>query len=351
MINTFRNYALLLVVFIHAHLYIMEYAHVNVPDWLLAINYNLLGYFQPAAILAAISGYLFFKDIADDPEKWQVFLKHKYFKRIKSILLPYLFWVGFFFLFNNLLIYAIGKFKPEIFVNSFHEISISNFFKAFFYPELAVAQHLWYLNNLLFVFILAPLFPYFNKHIKIFLLLLTSIIFLYWFLISNDATQAGMILKYRFIVFFMVGSFFSYHKESFVRFLTHKTSVSIICFVTLVTMFFLNYSYPNAALMYVLNTLAVQVLIFYLVYIILVKYGSGKDALYNRSNHFLLYIIHPLLLSIMCKLLFYTGVLKVTNYLAALSLVFALSFAVVKLNTLIYHFLSRYFKRLTLHFL
>lgn len=351
MINTFRNYALLLVVFIHAHLYVVEYAHINVPVWLSFLYYHFIGYFQPASILAAISGYLFFKDFSNDPEKWEVFLKHKYIKRIKSILFPYFFWVSFFFIFNNSLIYILEKIRPELFINTYHPISFGNFFKAFFYPELAIAEHLWYLNNLLFVFIAAPLFPFFSRRKSVFAALLIIIILCYWYLFYNGISQGHLILKYRFVMFFLVGAFFGYNKTILHVFLNKKIILSLLCITALCFTLLLNYFYPNIAWIYLLNSLSLPVLVFYFAYLLILKLGSGKDALYNRSNHFLLYIIHPLLLSILCKILFLTSFFKLNNYFLALLIILVLSYAVVKLNTLIYHFLQRYFKTLTTKFL
>jgi len=241
MINTFRNYALLLVVFIHAHIYLSEYSRVEAPYWLIYIYNNFIGYFHPASVLAAISGYLFYKDLSGDPEKWNMFLKEKYFKRIKSILIPYLFWVSLFFVVNNVLIYFAASLKPGVFINSFHDLSFTNYIKAFFYPEIAIAQHLWYLNNLLFFFAIAPLMPFLMRNNVVFVAVFIAIMLLYWFSLSKDMTQSHVIIKYRFITFFLMGSFFAYKRHYLGLFISNKLKLTLVCFVILAGIFLTQY--------------------------------------------------------------------------------------------------------------
>ncbi|MCC6372226.1 MAG: acyltransferase family protein [Bacteroidia bacterium] len=352
MINAFRNYSLLLVVFIHSHIYMVEYAKIDVPKFLLGIYNSFLGYFHPASILAAISGYLFFRDFSNNPQHWNTFIKEKYAKRIKSILVPFVFWVGFFFVFNNLLIFIVNGYKSNVFVNAPQTISPLNFIKSLFYPELAVAKHLWYLNNLLFVFILAPLFPYVTKNKPLFFTLLLAIMTFYWWEFESNVTQTQLIIKYRFIIFFLVGAFFGLNKQYFNFFLTKKLLLSSISMAILASLLVMNVSSQrDYATLYVINSLIVPVLVFYFAFLILQKFSNVNETLYNRANHFLLYVIHPMIISVLCKMLYYSGLLNFNNYYLALLIVFAMSWAVVKLNTLIYQFISRYFKSFAKNFL
>lgn len=351
MINSFRNYSLLLVVFIHAHIYLLDYTHVEVPVFLSTIYFNFFGYFHPASILAAISGYLFFKDFSNDPERWNRFLKEKYAKRIKSILVPFVFWVAFFFVVNNLIIYAGSYFKRDLFVSTPQVLSPLNFIKALFFPELAVAKHLWYLNNLLFVFVLAPLFPWVTKNIYVFLCLLIAIMVFYWWVFEASVVQSQLIIKYRFIMFFLVGAFFGLHKQYFTIFLTKKLLLSVIGIVISALLYIFNGNTGDYATLYTINSLIIPVLVFYFAVILLQKFGTDKETIYNRSNHFLLYIIHPMFISLLCKLMLFMGLMKTGNYFLVLLMVFALSWVVVKLNTLTYNFLSKYFKTFTHTFL
>lgn len=341
----------MLVIFIHAHIYFIEYSHVQVPDWLIYVYNNFLEYFHPASLLAAISGYLFFKDLGHDHNKWRSFLKDKYRKRILSILIPYVFWVSLFFVMNNLILFLMAKYKAGDFVNHYTEISFSNYIHSFFRPELAVAQHLWYLNNMLFVFVLAPLMLVFNRYKVLFYLAFVLVLSYYYWEFTQNMSQARIIIKYRFILFFMIGAFFGSNKNFLHVFVTNKLGISILGLLGMGAMFWISLYGYYGPLIYAVNSLILPVLVFYLVYLLITRFGAGQDAMYNRSNHFLLYVIHPLLLSVICKILFMSGLLKFTNYFYGLVFIIVLSWLVVKTNSLIYHFLTRYFKSFTHHFL
>ena len=181
MINAFRNYSLMLVVFIHAHIYTTSYQNVDVPSWLVYFYNNCLGFFHPASVLAAISGYLFFKDFSVNHKNWGVFYGEKYFKRMKSIFVPFFFWITVFFIINNVLIYFSAASGPGLFVSEFSPLSLTNYIKAFFYPELAVAKHLWYLNNMLFAFAMAPVILMLNRNRMLMWGILLLMAVLYYF--------------------------------------------------------------------------------------------------------------------------------------------------------------------------
>lgn len=97
MINSYRNYAIILVVFIHTHIYLLTYAQPNVPFFIAWIYSKFLGYFHPASVLAAITGYLYFKDIDSNNYQIKQFIRTKYIKRLQIVLIPYIFWISLFF--------------------------------------------------------------------------------------------------------------------------------------------------------------------------------------------------------------------------------------------------------------
>lgn len=347
MINAFRNYSLMLVVFIHAHIYTTSYQSVDVPQWLVYFYNNCLGFFHPASVLAAISGFLFFKDFSVNHKNWSVFYGEKYFKRMKSIFVPFFFWVTVFFIINNVLIYFSSASKPGLFVSEFSPISLTNYIKAFFYPELAVAKHLWYLNNMLFAFAIAPVILMLNRNKTLMgasILLMAILYYFYW---RENTSQAKLIIKYRFIVFFMAGSFFGLNKQYFNLVMLNKAIVVVASVILFCIAFSVHHYTNDFAFAYVMNSVTITILVFMLGYFLIKKFTPAKDTIYNRSEHFFLYIIHPFLLSLLCKGIFTTGAFTITNYWIALVFILALSFAVVKLNKVLYKLFSRYFKKLS----
>ncbi len=351
MINAIRNYALIIVVFIHTHIFLISYTQVKVANWLVYFYNNFLSYFHPASLLAAISGFLFFKDYYEHHKSWRVFFKDKYLKRIKSIFIPYFFWITIFFLFNNLLIYFSTRYSDGLFVSAYTPITIRNYLMAFLYPELAVAKHLWYLNNLLFLFIATPFILWLNKHhwLYIIALLLVPIYYYYYFDPSHD--QAHHVIKYRFIVFYLIGAFVSLNKKWLHAFMDKAWVYSLASLAVIILLYLPEVTRYNFALLYMVNSVTVTIVIFFISIYIIKKFFHPHDTIYNRSSHFLLYIIHPLLLSLLCKLFFFGNLIEIKHYGILLPIIFLLSFLIIKITKLLYAFAHKYFKTLTLKFL
>ena len=351
MINCFRKYALFLVVFIHSHLNMTYYFDVSVPSFLVNCYGYVLGYFHPASILAAISGYLLFKSFDCSDKNWRSSFNGKYIKRIYSLLIPYVFWISLFFIFNNLLIYFIRHFNTNVFVSEFNSLTPSNYIKSFFYPELALAKHLWYLNNLLFVFIIAPLLLVVSKNKPAFIILLFLIGLYYYLTYNRSASEHDIIIRYRFILFFVIGTFLGLNKNYFDFIAQHRLVLFMLFIGAFIVLNSSIYYNPDKGFLYLINNFIVNILVFLLFFILLKRFYKREATIYNKSNHFLLYIIHPIILSVLCKILLHTHIISINKYFVLLIICFVLTFLVVKINDFIYSFLNKKFAGFTRRFL
>ena len=351
MINAIRNYALLIVVFIHTHIFLMSYTGVTVSSGLAAFYNNFLSYFHPASLLAAISGYLFFKDYYVHHKDWRVFFKDKYMKRIKSIFVPYFFWITLFFFVNNFILYLSSRDHIGMFVNAYTPINLKNYALSFLFPEMAVAKHLWYLNNLLFLFVLTPVILWLNKHHVLYFLVLLSIPFYYYFTFNPDHDQAQHVIKYRFIIFYLIGAFVSLNPKFLHLFVNQAWFYSIASLLVVVLLYIPTSTRYNYALLYMVHSVTVTIVIFFISVYIINRFFHPHDTIYNRSSHFLLYIIHPLLLSLMCKLVFYKNMIEIKDYYILLPVIVLLSFLIIKITKALYAFSHKYFNTITRKFL
>jgi hypothetical protein len=342
MINTFRSLSLIVVVFIHAHVYLISYSALIPANWLVTFYDYFLSCFHPASILAAISGYLYFKD-----QKGDRLLNEKYIRRMRSILVPYLFWLTLFFVLNNALIYFNEHLHANVFINRYQGFSFRMYLMSFFYPELALAKHLWYLNNMFFAFMLSPLLMLFNRNKTAMALLFSGTLLYYYVIFRMDFSNSDQVLKYRFIIFYMMGAFLALNKNLFALALNRKMMITVACLVLYVAIMILYFIFRDTALWYMVNSITIPVAIFLGAYWLMGNYSTFRDTMYNRSKHFLLYIIHPVLLSVFCKLFFYQGLTIPDNYALFLLVVLICSFLVIKTNALIYWLMHRYFPALS----
>lgn len=351
MINAIRNYALIIVVFIHTHVYLMSYTQVKVADWLSGFYFNFLSYFHPASLLAAISGFLFFKDYYEHHKDWRVFYKEKYLKRIKSIFVPYFFWITLFFIVNNLMLYIGSQIQDDLFISSYTTINLRNYLMAFFYPELAVAKHLWYLINLLFLFMATPIILLMNRFKWTYFVALIVIPIYYYFNFEPIHDQVHHVIKYRFIIFYLLGAYVALNRKWLHYFLEREWLFSVSSMLLVLITYAIHVIRPDYALLYMINSITVTVVVFFISTYIIQKLFHPHDTIYNRSSHFLLYIIHPALLTLFCKILFFKKWITIDNYLILIPVIILLTFVIIKSTKLIYDFCHKYFKTLTLKFL
>jgi len=341
-INRIRSSSLALVIFIHAYIFLYSYVGVDHVPTAFSIFYGyFFAYFHPASLLAAISGYLFFKGYSVKHTKEVTFQRNKYLKRIQSIIVPYLFWVTLFFVVNNFIIAFFGKQGGHVFANAHQPLTVMHYLKALIYPELAVAKHLWYLNNLLLVFALTPVFLMVFKRLWLFIAVFLVLVIYYYAAFTTVAAESDHILKFRFIIFYFVGGLMGMQKMWLEKLILHKHRIGWTC-VLLTACTFIPGLDTNYGFKYLLNSITVPVLVFYPVYWVISKAGE-KDFMYSRSEHFLLYILHPLLLSLVGKLIQLSGLLHQPPFWAFILLTICLTALLIIGIKYLYRILHRFF--------
>jgi hypothetical protein len=331
MLNTIRSFSLILVVFIHSHVYLIDYSHFVPPASLVFLYNGLLSLFHPASILAAISGYLYFKDHRGDR-----LLNEKYLKRLRSIFIPYVFWLTVFFVVNNALIYLNAQAHANVFFNKSGGFSLLNYFMSFLYPQLAVAKHLWYLNNLFLAFMISPMLLLINRSLAAVALLFVAVMLFYFTSIAVSFEQSDHVIKYRFIIFYLMGAYLALNRTWFHRALENKSGIAIACIAVYAVITLVPALRGDIALVYIVNSITVPVLVFLAAYALMQRFGTGRETMYNRSRHFLLYIIHPVIISALCKLIFFSGFVLPQNYALFFLAVAVLSWIVIQINNAIY---------------
>lgn len=337
MINAYRKYALMLVVFIHVHVYFMGYTEADAPHFLAVLYHKLFGFFHPASVLAAISGYLLFKEYTFYSGEHIVrHLREKYLRRVWSIFLPYFFWLTVLYLVNNVFIIFANKVNPSVIVSTGHDFSFLHYLRSFLWPELAVAKHLWYLNNLVIVFLVAPGLALLNRRL-IFMPALLVVLVIYYY----ASGYGDYLLKYRFITFFLMGAFLGANKR-FIQLVTRRIWIFIaLGFAVMAFNEALRVLTSDDRLYLYINHVVVTIILFLVSYLIVRQINKRGPTLYNRSGHFFLYIIHPYMISAICKLLFLSGYVQVHNYWLLLLLIVSFTFLIVWLSDLIYETLHR----------
>lgn len=142
--------SIVFVIFIHA--YYLEGVQWPVSSFIQSFGGCFSGFAVPLFFI--ISGYLFFYNIEDDV--WRAVLKRKLLSRVKSLLLPFIYWSLFFCGF--ILLCEIIPFTAQFINGGFSEQIRQGYYGKliceFFTKPLAF--HLWFLRDLIVLVILSP---------------------------------------------------------------------------------------------------------------------------------------------------------------------------------------------------
>ncbi|KFE99906.1 hypothetical protein IX39_04450 [Chryseobacterium formosense] len=257
-------------------------------------------------IFFAISGYLFFLKTQGSINEFISKLQ----KRIKTILIPYLFWSVLWFV-----IFVVLQSIPELSV-FFSQKLIADYstvekIKTVFL--LPIPYQLWFLRDLMLLAILSPLLFYLLKSIKFGFLIL---IFLIWFFDINL-----IILSNESLFFFILGSFISIHYDKILLIKFGKKAwlyftvwITIIIIKTLI----LHFQYEFGTLLTFLHKLSVifGVLAIWSLYDRIVLRLKKTSDLKYMNYSFFIYIFHEPMLQFVKKALFY-----ITNNSELMSLI------------------------------
>ncbi len=221
-----------------------------------------------------ISGYYFFFDTAKQNSFSLQDYKTKLFKRIFSILIPYLIW--------NLL-YCL--FKSIFFEQNFF-LLLS---KIFAYP-MPVAFQFWYIRDLMIMCLISPLLYWLIKKIRLIFML---ILLLIWFLNLKIVIDTPLL-------FFSLGAYFAIERKDVVS-LLEKIKPYIFIFVLLfgIMDFIFNISPTNifhkAENIYLIHCLFIlSGLVGAFCFAVSFVKNKQANKYSNSSFVFLLFAIHPL---------------------------------------------------------
>ena len=262
------------------------------------ISLSLIALFNPASILAFISGYLINK-------KYQISEYKKIYKKINLYLFKYLGWCLLYYIIllitkNN---FTILNFKN---ISSFANENIS-FFSLLITPK----NHLWYLSNLFWGLLL---FFFIRKNIIIIIILLISLPLIYQLSLNLED-----FLKFRFIYFFIWGIFLS-RKEIYLY-----QTISI--FITsLIVIFIFNKGF--------LLNITLTATIFFIIVIMLKFLQKRLFILIDRKVIFLIYFFHPFIIKLLIFLV--VNIFKINFERIYLLSIFSIFTSFLIINLMIY---------------
>ncbi len=254
----------------------------------------------------SISGYLFFLKTQGSINEFISKLQ----KRVKTILIPYLFWSVLWFL-----IFMVLQSIPElsVFFNKKLIVNCSTAEKMNTIFLSPIPYQLWFLRDLMLLSILSPLLFYLLKSIKFGFLIL---IFLIWFFDINLA-----ILSNESLFFFILGSFISIHYDKILLIKFEKKAwlyFSVWIIIIVIKTLILHFQHEFITLLTFLHKISVifGILAIWSLYDrIVLKLKKTSDLKYMNYSFFI-YLFHEPMLQFVKKALFY-----ITNNSELMSLI------------------------------
>lgn len=292
-------FSMLLVVFLHSYNVV-----VNLDSEVILLDQGYSSFIQnffsqgicriAVPLFFSISGYLFFLNTKGDLNEFI----SKFNKRLKTIVVPYLFWSISWFLFflvlqsipqlamffnsKNLVDYTVKEIVTTILINP-------------------IPYQLWFLRDLMCLVVLAPLLFLLVKKTKYFALALVVII---WFLDLNL-----IVFGNESLFFFVLGSFISIHKNEIlnIKFSNKALPYTLIWIaVLLFKTALIHYRYEEAFVISFLHKVSVLIgiLAVWSLYDSLIN-GGMKTDIKALKYSFFIYVFHEPMLQFLKKILFY----------------------------------------------
>lgn len=295
-------FSMVLVVFLHSYNLVVNLSSGSMAMDMGYSSFIQLFFSQGVARIAvplffSISGYLFFLNstgLAND-----FFLKFK--KRLRTLLIPFLFWSIFW-----ILLFVILESIPKlsVFFTNKHIVTYSMkevLTTIFINP---IPHQLWFIRDLLVLVILSPVMYYLIKTFKYFPVIVFMIIWMYdlnLFFFSNES-----------LLFFSFGSYLALEKKDFllIKFSNDKLFYSLIWFAFLLfRTYLINSSFENEILIRFTHYINVLIGIFavWSLYDLIVKNKDLTESkIFIVSNFtFFIYVFHDPMLSFIKKIFFY----------------------------------------------
>lgn len=141
-----------------------------------------------------ISGFLFWRNVTTFGS-----IKEKLFRRIKTILVPFLLWNGIYALITNVL-------KHQYEIPPLSEIVSSLFLYKYYFP-------MWFMFQLIVFFSLSPFIYLFMKH-KIYMIILIIVLAILSILVTNNISfeyncLSRSLIQFNYLIYFLCGALVS----------------------------------------------------------------------------------------------------------------------------------------------
>lgn len=204
----FSFWLIVLVVLLHS----LNVTFNNCDNWICSLQYLLSQKLAQIAvpIFFFISGYVYFLKADMSAALDYSFFSTNLGKRLKTIVVPFMLWctLWFLFMFGMQYIPIIGNFFSE----PLHKMSAADMILNLYYYPLNYP--FWFLRELIVLFIFTPIIFLLTKHLKIFAMIITFIITMYF----EKIIQIGdlTILSSTPLLFFVFGCYCSLQKISIV---------------------------------------------------------------------------------------------------------------------------------------
>ncbi len=287
-----------------------------------------------------ISGYLFFRNT----ESFTLRLYgEKLQRRVRSILVPYLFWNGVV-----ILLFFVGQsVVPGLFSGNNARVcdyTPIEWVRAFWRVEGTMSPinaPLWYMRNLMVAVLLSPLLYVLLKNRAVGAVFIAAMLALWLFVPSIEREVVW--LQPKFYFFFSLGGWFALHKVPFPRFRPMAVAIGVALFVLAIAGVFF-YRGRVAFVAYELSLLVGALLLIYCAYhIVATKHWSVPSWL--NQSYFFIFVYHFIPLALLQRLAL--RFLKPATNVEYFVVYFASFAAIVLLGVGLFHLLKRLFPKFT----
>lgn len=323
------------IIFVHASGTTMRYAdkEIGLTQTSFAIEFIIKfisdGVARAVPMFFLISGYLFFTGLERSKEKYFVKLK----SRVKSLLVPFVFWNIF-----TLLIIAIVQTLPATQIYLTDRIPSVVSFSGFDYlnaifgvDQYPIAYQFWFIRDLMVLVLLAPL-------IKILLEYLATpfmvLVFIYWFL----GVWPVYIPSSVGLLFFSLGAYLATLQKNLFAFDKYGV-VLILSYLVIIAFHSLFHSEPFSPYLHRLGTIFGLFAVLSLTKFIARSQQLKSIILWLSNASFFVFATHEPLLTVLKKVAF--KLISPETSAMILFLYLALPIMVIIFSVTAYHFLIR----------
>lgn len=281
------------------------------------------------------SGFLFFYKINSFTANTYV---GKLKKRVRSLLIPYLFWNILFIVFYN----TSGKLFPSAVESTIGE---GYTFKDWLMPlwncnksGCPISFQFWFIRDLMVVVLFTPFIYWLNKKLNYFFPLLLGLLWLmgWWFNVTGFNIDA--------FFFFSLGAYFSITKKNFVEITKPYASLLGILYLIFVIITFCTKSYE--CVIYIKRVSILLGIAFSVaISAVYIEKGTWKVNTFLTESSFFIYAYHIIALPIIRRILLF--IIPCTTDLRATMLYFLWATISILVGLVLYYFLKKWLPRTT----